>query len=253
MHYEINDIVGFDPLTGLLWAIETPDSSTTLPRFASQLLEILITGNEKSLSREYLMDTIWYNNGLSASGNNLNNYMSIIRRALSSLGLNGIIITIPKYGFSFHAGNIVKVESHPLLNKEESTTEEKEKNECALDIIHPVSLQDTDNHFKVRVKCFSVLVCFFIILTIALSYFAYGVHYPTSASNLYKNKNYIATWNNQRNFFIMEKISIEVECRVKQKKESTETLSDNGTYKKAREKKPFSLSRTVISEPTSGS
>jgi len=51
------------------------------------------------LTRESLLSEVWDSYGLHGSQNNLNQYISILRRAFTNFGCSGIIITIPKIGF----------------------------------------------------------------------------------------------------------------------------------------------------------
>lgn len=127
MYYQINKLIGFNPEDGSLWALSEPGNLVTIPRFASLLLELFIKNNQKSLSREFFMNELWENKGLVSSSNNLNNYISIIRRTLSSLGLDDIIKTIPRYGFSFDAKSIEIFDSERVNLSEPQVELKKEK------------------------------------------------------------------------------------------------------------------------------
>ncbi|MFK8259595.1 transcriptional regulator [Erwinia sp. AnSW2-5] len=251
MHYEIDEMVGFDPVTGQLWVLNASNNRSTLPRFASQLLEILIIENEKSLSREHLLDTIWHNNGLSASGNNLNNYISIIRRALSSLGLNNIIITIPKYGFSFHASRIVKIEAPQPSNNEE--IKDTEKFENTLKNQKPISSRDSGKGFMVKMTWISIFSCLFILVVLVLyAYFIYYSHLPKSALGKFKGKyencNIYAIWNGQHDFYTTDMISAEIKDLINNENLSCKSESDIYIYKEGKTKSiPFLSQRVVIS------
>lgn len=109
MHYEINGRIGFSPGENLVWRLEDNDNFQLLPRFAGYLLETFIRHNGQPLTREFLLDALWHQNGLTASGNSLNNYISMVRKALSNFDLPDVINTIPKYGFCFTVAEIVCV------------------------------------------------------------------------------------------------------------------------------------------------
>lgn len=251
MHYVINEGVGFEPVSGLLWLISASDNHVTLPRFASQLLEILIIEGEKALSREILMDIIWHNNGLSASGNNLNNYISIIRRALSSLGLNDLIITIPKYGFSFHAKNIIKVEPSSVVKDEEIL--ETKKTEDALQHTEESLSKGKSNSVSVRVKLVSLFICLLIILIVFYSYLSYFLYIPKSAMGKYKgryeNCDIYAIWNGKHSFYSMDMMTVEIKKLVDEKKINCKVESKLYLYKSAVSNEfAFAPYRIVISQ-----
>lgn len=103
MKYIINGIVEYDAVNGTLLSPESSLEMITLSRVTSELLLILIKNNQHPLSREKLLHDLWESKGLSASSNNLNNYMSMLRKALMQCGCPDLITTIPKYGFVFEA------------------------------------------------------------------------------------------------------------------------------------------------------
>jgi DNA-binding winged helix-turn-helix (wHTH) protein len=251
MHYEIDDSVGFEPVSGSLWLISTPDNRITLPRFASQLFEILIAENEKSLSRELLLDIIWHNNGLSASGNNLNNYISIIRRSLSSIGLNNVIITIPKYGFSFHAQKVVKVEV-PLIRQYEEKTNIQDG--CKPVCTETLLLQDKSKGVIVKLKWISLALFFVTLFLITLFfYFSSNSDMPKSVMEKYigkyENCNIYTIRNGLIDFYSMDKISADIKSAIDNQLISCKLDSKIYFYKSATsEDLTFSSYRIVISQ-----
>ncbi|WP_230353091.1 winged helix-turn-helix domain-containing protein [Lelliottia sp. WAP21] len=66
---------------------------------SSQLLELLILSKGELVTRDYLLTEVWDKNGLRGSNNNLNQYMSILRRTLAAHGCDNLFITVPKVGF----------------------------------------------------------------------------------------------------------------------------------------------------------
>jgi DNA-binding winged helix-turn-helix (wHTH) protein len=94
---------------------------------ASQLLELLILSKGELVTREYLLTEVWDKNGLRGSNNNLNQYMSILRRTLANHGCDNLFITIPKIGFRLNAdikietragaGDVSVVPVNPLAKK----------------------------------------------------------------------------------------------------------------------------------------
>lgn len=97
MKYIINDCVCFDSADGTLCRMDSGDI-ITLPLPAQRLLLLIITSEGEILKREYLMEAVWDKYGLTGSGSNLNQYLSILRRSVSAFGCEDFIITIPKVG-----------------------------------------------------------------------------------------------------------------------------------------------------------
>ncbi|WP_262349065.1 transcriptional regulator [Enterobacter asburiae] len=71
---------------------------------AARLLETFLSSEGRELTREYLLETVWDKHGLHASGNNLNQYVSILRRNLSLLGCHELILTEEAESFYLHHG-----------------------------------------------------------------------------------------------------------------------------------------------------
>lgn len=156
MYYQINDKVGFNPVNCTLWAIEEPEASIPIPRLASLLLELLAKNNKKSLPREFFMNELWESKGLVASSNNLNNYISIIRRTLSGFGVEDIIKTIPKYGFSFNA---TKIECFDIKNQKPILNEKNNENSILNQVVN-------ENKFILKKGLIIISIITIIILII---------------------------------------------------------------------------------------
>lgn len=138
----------------------------TLSRIANELLCIMVGSNKKPLNRESILNDLWTKRGLSSSGNNLNNYMSIIRRTLSNLGLSDLIITIPGYGFMFSAEVEVILDE---CNKTELFLGRSEK--FSRNITHGNSLSKKVNLIflnirKRKLSLLTVLLLVFLIFSI---------------------------------------------------------------------------------------
>lgn len=58
----------------------------------------MLLNNKGVLPRDYLLQAVWGNQGLSGSYNNLNQYISILRRAFRRLALDDIILSLPRMG-----------------------------------------------------------------------------------------------------------------------------------------------------------
>lgn len=99
----INGLVRFNTLDGTLLSLDNSMDMVTLNHVNSDLLLLLIKHNGVPLSRETILNELWEKRGLSSSSNNLNSYISLLRKALVRCGCEGLISTIPKYGFLFEA------------------------------------------------------------------------------------------------------------------------------------------------------
>lgn len=104
MEYIINNKVVFDTTRRTL---SSGDKTFVLSNPASRLLSLLLKNNQRVLTRDNIFQHVWEDYGLPASGNSLNNNISILRRKLSALGLDGIIETIPKQGIQINVEELV--------------------------------------------------------------------------------------------------------------------------------------------------
>ncbi|WP_421671717.1 winged helix-turn-helix domain-containing protein [Rahnella sp. EDr1-12] len=103
MEYKINNTIKYNSLDGTLYSPEHNVDMLTLARISNELL-LLFVGNAKVLlTRDAILFELWEKRGLSASSNNLNNHVSILRKALAQCGCTGVITTVPKQGFFFDA------------------------------------------------------------------------------------------------------------------------------------------------------
>ncbi|HBE9081971.1 winged helix-turn-helix domain-containing protein [Serratia fonticola] len=127
MIYVINDKIYFNHAENMVWGDE--GNRIIIPRFSSEILALFLANNDKALSRDFMLTEVWEARALNGSNNNLNNYVSILRRKLSLLGGDNLIITIPKYGFSFTAGSIEKIASEILPSDDAVNLYEVESNE----------------------------------------------------------------------------------------------------------------------------
>lgn len=105
MKYIINSTVAFDTTEYLLTLVDDADTSVKLSNSAGRVLEELIQyrGTGEPVTREHLFASVWSAHGLQPSNGNLNQQVSLIRKGLTSLGLDAsAIITIPKRGLKLN-------------------------------------------------------------------------------------------------------------------------------------------------------
>jgi DNA-binding winged helix-turn-helix (wHTH) protein len=108
MKYLIDRLVVFNTDDGTLH-LPSSEDVVRLALPAARLLETFLSSEGRELTREYLLETVWDKHGLHASGNNLNQYISILRRNLSLLGCHELIITLPKLGFRLNAAISIEI------------------------------------------------------------------------------------------------------------------------------------------------
>ncbi|MCR3756122.1 MAG: putative transcriptional regulator YqeI [Sodalis sp. Psp] len=105
MKYIINSTVAFDTTEYLLTLVDDANTSVKLSNSAGRVLEELIQyrGTGEPVTREHLFANVWSAHGLNPSNGNLNQQVSIIRKGLTSLGLDAsAIVTFPKRGLKLN-------------------------------------------------------------------------------------------------------------------------------------------------------
>ncbi|WP_233966338.1 winged helix-turn-helix domain-containing protein [Pectobacterium polaris] len=107
MVYLINDLIIFNEGEGTLAWIERENEAVSLSLPISRLLCLLIENPGVTLSREFLLKEALEKHALCPSLNNLNNYLSLLRKVLREFDLADSIVTIPKLGIVFNAESIV--------------------------------------------------------------------------------------------------------------------------------------------------
>ena len=95
MRYKIADTIIFDPEERTL-TMEGQDKSVTLPVPAGRLLAFMLKRKDTLHERDELLTEVWDKYGLKSSGSNLNQYISVLRRTLSSMNCDDFFITVPK-------------------------------------------------------------------------------------------------------------------------------------------------------------
>lgn len=120
MKYIINLTVTFDPENRALVLENDMQQSIELSKPATRLLSELINNNRINLNRDDILKRVWEDYGFSPSNASLNNHISELRKAFTSLGMNkDIIFTVPRVGFRIDA------EIHPIQSPAAVIKEEK--------------------------------------------------------------------------------------------------------------------------------
>ena len=100
--YTIDGKFIFEQSTSRIYLKEDQNKSTELSKPAARLFSAIILLNLQNgiATRDELLTNVWEMHGLVGSNNNLNTYLSEIRKKLEILGIDPkAIVTVPKKGF----------------------------------------------------------------------------------------------------------------------------------------------------------
>lgn len=114
MIYIIDDQVTYNSDDCTLSHIPSQDT-LSLSISSGRLFEQLLNSQGEILARETLLTEVWDKYGLRGSNSNLNQYLSILRRALSAYGCENLIITIPKIGIRLNTEIKIEREATPIF------------------------------------------------------------------------------------------------------------------------------------------
>lgn len=120
----INDKVVYDRYKGTVYNISNDEFIVTLQNPANQCLAILIEKQPEIVHQDYFFYHVWEKNGLPVNVNTFYQSISLIRKALKSVGLEeDIIKTTPRLGISIPEYiDIVHIQDQEE-NKQPSPTE----------------------------------------------------------------------------------------------------------------------------------
>ncbi|MGN6041354.1 winged helix-turn-helix domain-containing protein [Serratia marcescens] len=111
MRYIINNNIKYHEDRSELVSLHDDIPPITLTATLNRLLSALVRNNNLVLSRDALLAQVWEAHGQVASGNNLNNTISILRKMFATLGEDDIIVTLPRQGFMFRASQLKTADS----------------------------------------------------------------------------------------------------------------------------------------------
>lgn len=107
MNYILNKQVLFNP-DGLFLQHTNTHDKVFLPATAACILVVLIEKNNEVCERNYIFDEVWRKFTTEVSGNTLNQYISLLRKSLRTLGVTDeLIITSPRVGFCLSCDVII--------------------------------------------------------------------------------------------------------------------------------------------------
>lgn len=114
MIYIIDDQISYNSDDCTLSHLPTQET-LSLSISSGRLFEQLLNSEGEILSRDTLLTEVWDKYGLRGSNSNLNQYLSILRRALAAYGCENLIITIPKIGIRLNTEIKIERESSPAF------------------------------------------------------------------------------------------------------------------------------------------
>ncbi|CAI2526615.1 Transcriptional regulatory protein, C terminal [Serratia ficaria] len=124
MIFHINNNVLFNEDECTLAHIDNTATKIVLLKPSTRLLSLFIRNNNVLLLRDRLLNDVWVEHGLKASNNNLNNYVSGLRKSLAQFGEEELIVTYPRQGFKFTADIIHEINTNDGGSVKGKTAEE---------------------------------------------------------------------------------------------------------------------------------
>lgn len=101
MVYLINKSVVYTEKDNSLAWVNRSEEAVSLSLPVAKLLKTLLINPGVTLSKEYLLTEVLEKNALAPSMNNLNNYISLLRKSLREYDLADLLMTVPKVGIMF--------------------------------------------------------------------------------------------------------------------------------------------------------
>lgn len=121
--YRIDNQLLYNPADRSLVRIDDDFSTMILTHITNRLFCLFLESDGSTIPRDIILQKVWDEHSLTASGSNLNNYISGLRKQLVALGLEiPLIITEPKIGFRIDADR-VSVELYPDEKRIESISD----------------------------------------------------------------------------------------------------------------------------------
>lgn len=123
MKYKINAFLIYDATEGSLKLDDGGKSDTQLTITANALLFFMVQ-NPGVISRDTVMQRVWDDNGLVSSNSNLNQYLSMLRKAFRCYGIENVIVTVARGRLEINPELVIEVIDdsvlHPVVHAIES-------------------------------------------------------------------------------------------------------------------------------------
>jgi len=125
MKYKINAFLIYDATEGSLKLDDGGKSDSQLTITANALLFFMIQ-HPGVISRDTVMLRVWEDNGLMSSNSNLNQYLSILRKAFRRYGIENVIVTVARGRLEINPELALEVIDdsllHPVIHASEQGT-----------------------------------------------------------------------------------------------------------------------------------
>ncbi|KLV04338.1 transcriptional regulator [Photobacterium ganghwense] len=122
MKYKINDFLFYDVTDATLSLNDSGVSDTQLSITANALLYFLIQ-HPGIITRDEVMKKVWDDNGLTSSNGNLNQYLSMLRKAFRFYDIDNIVVSVPRGRIEINPDLVIEIvddcQLHPLIQQEE--------------------------------------------------------------------------------------------------------------------------------------
>lgn len=115
MKYKINAFLVYDATEGSLKLDDGGKSDSQLTITANALLFFMIQ-HPGVISRDTVMQRVWDDNGLMSSNSNLNQYLSILRKAFRQYGIENVIVTVARGRLEINPELTIEVIDDSLLH-----------------------------------------------------------------------------------------------------------------------------------------
>lgn len=132
MKYRINAFLVYDATEGSLKLDDGGKSDTQLTITANALLFFMLQ-NPGVISRDTVMQRVWDDNGLMSSNSNLNQYLSMLRKAFRRYGIENVIVTVARGRVEINPDLLIELIDDALLHPVVHASENAPSNEAAPD------------------------------------------------------------------------------------------------------------------------
>lgn len=122
MKYKLNALILYDAVDGTL-SLKKDEVDTQLSITANALLYYFMQ-NRGVISRDDVLKSVWDDNGLVSSNSNLNQYLSILRKAFRQYGIENIIVTIARGRLELNPEILIEILDEETLQPNLATFDE---------------------------------------------------------------------------------------------------------------------------------
>lgn len=170
--YIIENQLVYNAEDRLLSRIGDERADIVLTHIAGRLLALLLESRGEVVLRDVILQQVWDDYGLVSSNNNLNHYISNLRKQFSTLALEkSFIITEPKRGFRINADvtveeQVIETSAAPSTLVQVSESSDNEANRSA----SIKSTKEKRHPLKLSVKVIVTLILCLVVTVIGLGY-----------------------------------------------------------------------------------